>query len=75
MNNTLEEVNCLKEIEKVRAELIKSGMEKGLSHPTTIEISQSLDQMLNEYTTLRNSTKIAYAYKSTAHLSVHLNTP
>jgi hypothetical protein len=37
------------EIEKLRHKLIMSGIENGLSHPTTIELSQQLDDLLNEY--------------------------
>ncbi|MFJ8236762.1 aspartyl-phosphate phosphatase Spo0E family protein [Ureibacillus sp. NPDC094379] len=75
MNNTLQRIHCLKEIEKLRSELITCGMEKGLTHPTTIEISQSLDKKLNEYSLLKASTKVAYAYNSTTYQSLHLNTP
>ncbi|ADC52278.1 hypothetical protein BpOF4_21414 (plasmid) [Alkalihalophilus pseudofirmus OF4] len=34
-------------INELRFKMIKLGMEKGLTHPDTIECSQSLDQFLN----------------------------
>ncbi|ATP42398.1 hypothetical protein CSE16_07740 [Solibacillus sp. R5-41] len=41
----------MKKIEKLRSQLINVGMEKGLTHPNTIKISQDLDKLLNEYGT------------------------
>lgn len=41
--------NILMNIEILRAELIKSGIENGLDHPITIDLSQQLDNLLNEY--------------------------
>lgn len=37
------------EIQKLRATLIKFGMENGLNHPNTLKLSQDLDKLLNEY--------------------------
>lgn len=45
-------VNCLplkEKIEHFRTLMIRTGMEKGFSNPKTIEISQSLDNLLTEY--------------------------
>lgn len=39
----------LTNIERLRTELIRSGLEKGLTHPNTVELSQKLDKLLNEY--------------------------
>lgn len=36
-------------IEKLRNELIKTGTHLGLSHPDTVDLSQKLDRLLNEY--------------------------
>ncbi|MEG0439164.1 aspartyl-phosphate phosphatase Spo0E family protein [Solibacillus cecembensis] len=41
----------MKKIEKLRSRLIYVGMEKGLTHPNTIKVSQDLDKLLNEYST------------------------
>lgn len=38
-----------KKIQKLRIQLIHVGMEKGLTHPNTIQLSQDLDKLLNEY--------------------------
>lgn len=44
-----ENVSCIEmQIEQLRSDLIKCGMEKGFTHPTTIELSQKLDKMLNK---------------------------
>ncbi|MER2030234.1 MAG: aspartyl-phosphate phosphatase Spo0E family protein [Solibacillus sp.] len=38
-----------KKIQKLRFHLISVGMKKGLTHPDTIQVSQNLDKLLNEY--------------------------
>ena len=53
MNATFEKINSLKEIQTLRSKMIKYGMEKGLTHPATIELSQSLDKLLNEYSSIK----------------------
>ncbi|WP_458415330.1 aspartyl-phosphate phosphatase Spo0E family protein [Schinkia sp. CFF1] len=35
------------DINNLKEKLIKCGMEKGLTHPATIALSQKLDQLLN----------------------------
>ncbi|QOY35084.1 aspartyl-phosphate phosphatase Spo0E family protein [Anaerobacillus isosaccharinicus] len=47
--NFSRKTNLLNSIERLRAELIQSGIEKGLTHPSTIDLSQQLDILLNEY--------------------------
>lgn len=37
-----------KEIEKIREQMISSGMSKGLDHPDTIKLSQELDELINK---------------------------
>lgn len=41
--------NKILEIEKLRSKLLVSGVENGLTHLVTIELSQKLDRLLNEY--------------------------
>lgn len=35
-----------KEIEQLRNKLVKMGLEVGMSHPATIQLSQKLDELL-----------------------------
>ncbi|MEC2073314.1 aspartyl-phosphate phosphatase Spo0E family protein [Alkalihalophilus marmarensis] len=42
-------------IEKLRCEMIKSGLKNGLNHPDTIKYSQQLDMLLNRYNRMRTS--------------------
>ena len=42
----------IKEIQILRSQMIKVGMKNGLTHPKTIQISQALDKMLNEYSSI-----------------------
>lgn len=35
-------------IEKLRSEMISSGMKNGLSHPETIRLSQELDKLISK---------------------------
>ncbi|QCR34428.1 hypothetical protein C1N55_06830 [Lysinibacillus sp. SGAir0095] len=42
-------------IQKLRCELIKTGMENGLNHPSTVKLSQALDKVLNECFIIRHS--------------------
>lgn len=42
-------------IENVRKQMVKTAMQKGLSHPSTIRLSQQLDGLLNGYN--KKSTK------------------
>lgn len=44
-----------KEIEYLRRELHKSGLDKGFTHEKTIEISQKLDVLMNQYTRKRDN--------------------
>lgn len=39
------------EIKNLRTQLINVGMEKGLTHPNTIQLSKNLDRLLNKYGT------------------------
>lgn len=55
MESTLEELIILKEIQTLRSKLIKCGMEMGFTHPVTIELSQCLDKLLNEYSLIKTS--------------------
>ncbi|WP_052129849.1 aspartyl-phosphate phosphatase Spo0E family protein [Ureibacillus sinduriensis] len=48
MITTFTKCNCYNKIQKLRTELIKTGMEFGLTHPSTVKLSQSLDKVLNE---------------------------
>ena len=52
MNYIFEKVNIRKNVEVLRNAMIKSGMENGLNHPTTVSLSQKLDELLNEYTVI-----------------------
>ena len=38
-----------RKIEKLKADMVQSGNENGLAHPTTIQISQELDELINVY--------------------------
>ncbi|WP_458414778.1 aspartyl-phosphate phosphatase Spo0E family protein [Schinkia sp. CFF1] len=44
------------DINKLKVKLIKCGMEKGLTHPTTIALSQKLDKLLNKIQSFKKST-------------------
>ncbi|RSK26663.1 aspartyl-phosphate phosphatase Spo0E family protein [Bacillus sp. HMF5848] len=44
---------CITKIEKLRLDLIETGLKKGLTHPETIRLSQRLDLAMNNY--LKNS--------------------
>lgn len=46
-----DKITIEKKIQILRTQLINVGMEKGLTHPNTIQISQDLDKLLNEYGT------------------------
>lgn len=35
-------------IERVRNEMVRVGMREGLSHPSTVKLSQELDELLNQ---------------------------
>ena len=43
------------EIEELREKLIEVGMDKGLCHSTTIELSRELDILLNTYNQKENT--------------------
>jgi len=49
-----EEFILSEEIEFIRQEMIKTGLKYGFSHPRTVQMSQLLDQLLNEYDKMRN---------------------
>lgn len=36
-------------IEQLRNEMIDTGMELGLCHPSTVALSQELDELLNQF--------------------------
>lgn len=55
MSSTIPKKDSIKEIQALRSELIKCGMEKGFTHPTTIKLSQTLDKLLNEYSSIKSS--------------------
>lgn len=38
-----------KKIEFLRINMIQTSKEKGINHPLTIQISQELDRLINEY--------------------------
>ncbi len=42
----------LREIERLRELMHKMALHKGVSHPEVLQISQQLDQILNEYSTM-----------------------
>lgn len=49
-----------KEIEMYRRLMIESGMKEGLSHPKTVDLSQKLDKLLNQYRGItKKSEKVA----------------
>lgn len=54
-------------INKKREELIKIGMDKGLTSDETIKCSQELDQLLNVYNHLLSQTEI---FKPTPNLNL-----
>jgi len=49
--NTLqiEQVEKVKEIESLRTQLTEMGVQLGLHHPKTIQLSEQLDSLLNKY--------------------------
>ena len=58
MTIIFDKINTLKNVEILRNAMIKSGIENGLNHPTTIKLSQKLDKLLNEYL-ITNSSPIS----------------
>lgn len=48
MTFTYENGDSYKKIQLLRNELIECGIKNGLCHPTTVKLSQSLDQLLNK---------------------------
>lgn len=68
MTIIFDKINNLKNVELLRNAMIKSGIENGLNHPTTIKLSQKLDKLLNEYLNsspikLRITVKYCYPLK------------
>ncbi|WP_082220312.1 aspartyl-phosphate phosphatase Spo0E family protein [Domibacillus robiginosus] len=49
MNTLLNHDELMKKIKKVRREMIASGTTKGLNHADTIQYSQELDQLMNQF--------------------------
>lgn len=47
-------------IENVRKQMVKTAMQKGLSHPSTIKLSQQLDGLLNGYNKKSNNSYIKW---------------
>ncbi|WP_035178864.1 aspartyl-phosphate phosphatase Spo0E family protein [Alkalihalobacterium bogoriense] len=43
------DISSAEKIEFIRAQMIETGMRKGLLHPSTIKLSQHLDTLLNNY--------------------------
>ncbi|TQR11660.1 aspartyl-phosphate phosphatase Spo0E family protein [Psychrobacillus soli] len=41
----------LKKVELTREKMIQAALEKGVSHKETIQLSEELDRLLNEYET------------------------
>lgn len=41
----------LRKLELTREKMIQAALEKGVSHKETIELSEELDRLLNEYET------------------------
>ncbi|APH05816.1 aspartyl-phosphate phosphatase Spo0E family protein [Bacillus weihaiensis] len=54
MNNHLIELN--EKIENLKSDLIKVGLQIGLSHPTTVALSQKLDIVIIELQKEQNRT-------------------
>lgn len=46
MTFTFEDSISFKDIQQLRAELIRCGIENGLCHPSTVKLSQRLDKLL-----------------------------
>ena len=44
-----DKIKIKEKIQNLRTQLINVGMEKGLTHSVTIQVSQDLDKLLNEY--------------------------
>jgi len=42
-------ITLLQKIEHLKAMLIKSGMDKGLCHPSTLQLSEQLDIYIVQY--------------------------
>ncbi|OIU67666.1 aspartyl-phosphate phosphatase Spo0E family protein [Rossellomorea aquimaris] len=47
--------NIMYEMEKKRSELQSFALVNGFTHPTTIRLSQELDELFNVYTEQKNS--------------------
>lgn len=47
--------NTMYEMEKKRSELQSFALVNGFTHPTTIRLSQELDELFNLYTEQKNS--------------------
>jgi Spo0E like sporulation regulatory protein len=48
----LKDYSMIIEIEIKREDLYKSVMDKGMNHPSTLQISRELDQLLNQFSKL-----------------------
>ncbi|WNS79946.1 aspartyl-phosphate phosphatase Spo0E family protein [Domibacillus sp. DTU_2020_1001157_1_SI_ALB_TIR_016] len=49
MNTLLNRDELMKKIKKVRRDMIASGTTKGLSHAETVQYSQELDELMNQF--------------------------
>lgn len=50
--------NILLQLEQIRENMIRSGMEHGFRAPKTIHLSKELDRILNLYNKIYNTTLI-----------------
>jgi hypothetical protein len=53
----------MQEIEQKREQMVTVGMERGLTHPLTVHLSQELDRLHNEQMQIQNYMKKAEAAK------------
>ncbi|MCI2253343.1 MULTISPECIES: aspartyl-phosphate phosphatase Spo0E family protein [unclassified Domibacillus] len=49
MNTLVNRDELMKKIKKVRRDMITSGTTKGLSHAETVQFSQELDELMNQF--------------------------
>lgn len=51
------EKEILKEIERLREEMVKKGLELGMTHPLVLELSRKLDSLHNELEKIKKRKK------------------
>ena len=54
MNNSNHHKQILNMLEQTRDELVKVGLKYGLNHPKTMEVSNKIDQLHNNYNKIMN---------------------